>query len=74
MSERWVTRENRNVATPKVDAFLAEVREVCVRHGLCIGHEDTHGAFIVSAMDGDESFMDWLGGAMIDATIKPEDR
>lgn len=32
---------------PTAKAFLEDVVMVCKRHGLTLGHEDFHGAFIV---------------------------
>ncbi len=59
---RWSVNRDTYVETPKVDAFIAEVIEVCQRHGLSIGHEDTQGAFVIerhsSVNDG------WLRAAM----------
>lgn len=40
------------------DAFLDDVIAVYKKHGLAIGHEDGHGAFIVETFD--ESNMQWL--------------
>lgn len=35
----------RRVENPKIDAFLAEIEEVCKKHGFHISHEDGQGAF-----------------------------
>lgn len=40
-------------------AFIAEVDEVCRRHGFAIWHEDSHGAFQVGRSDDN----DWFLGA-----------
>jgi hypothetical protein len=69
---RWSQAVKADIDTPKVDAFLAEIGEVCKRHGFFIGHEDCQGAFIISALHEDEDPLDWLGYAHIDGTIKPE--
>lgn len=37
--------------SPRALAFLAELAEVCRRHGLSLSHEDRHGAFEVAAYD-----------------------
>jgi hypothetical protein len=50
-------------STPNVDAFLAEVIEVCKKHNMSIGHEDGQGAFQVSEFD--EEYADWL----LDASV-----
>jgi hypothetical protein len=41
-----------------VDAFLAEVVEVCRKHGMSISHEDGQGAFQVR--DFNEPDAEWL--------------
>jgi hypothetical protein len=43
---------------PEVDAFLLEIEAVCFKHGMSIGHEDEHGAFLVHRYDAD--LMEWL--------------
>jgi len=50
-----VNTEGRNAA---VDAFLAEVIEVCRKHGMSISHEDGWGAFEVRNFN--ESDAEWL--------------
>lgn len=68
---RWLSSAGETVETPKVDAFLEEIFEVCRRHGYSIGHEDIGGSFIISHYDGkaDEA---WLAAASIDDTIPEE--
>lgn len=60
---RWVDRLKERRVVPEIDAFLADIAEVCKKHNLDIGHEDAHGAFeiieyggswIESATDGRE--------------------
>lgn len=54
--KRWGNKGE--IENPKIDAFLAEVRAVCERHGFAISHEDAHGGFeIVNIEDGD---LEWL--------------
>lgn len=49
------------IENEKIDAFLAEMWELCERHRLAISHEDTHGSFeVVSIEDGNRA---WLMGA-----------
>ena len=59
---RWSNSKFKYVDDEKVDAFLAEVVEVCRKHGMSLGHEDSQGAFLV------ENFRDsnsrWLMQAM----------
>lgn len=54
MTKRWHKTRREDVEDPKVEAFLAEVVEVCKRHGMSISHEDTQGAFIVGRRFGNE--------------------
>lgn len=51
----------------RVKAFLAEVNEVCRRHGFCIGHEDEHGGFIVHSWD--EDLAGWLQTASVERRV-----
>ncbi|NBT75157.1 MAG: hypothetical protein EBT15_04150 [Betaproteobacteria bacterium] len=44
-----------------VDAFLAEVIEVCRKRGMSISHEDGHGGFQIQ--DFSEDAAAWLLGA-----------
>lgn len=55
---------SREVDRPDVDAFLAEIAEVCKRHGFSIGHEDGHGSFLVHRYD--EHQVESLKGASLD--------
>ena len=59
--ERWNTRAGRNVANPKVDAFLCEIVDVCKRFKMSIAHEDTQGAFLIHGLR--ENNLEWLLGA-----------
>lgn len=43
--ERWNVKAGRNIETTEIDDFIAEILEVCKKHGLSISHEDGHGAF-----------------------------
>jgi hypothetical protein len=45
--KRWDKESSREVEDPAVDAFLTEVVAVCKKHGMSIGHQDSHGAFQV---------------------------
>jgi len=50
--------------TPKVDTFLSDIKNVCIKHGMSISHEDGHGSFIIQGMiDGN---MEWLLAAIDD--------
>jgi hypothetical protein len=61
MTLRWSTKDRMKVERPEIDAFLKEIAEVCVRHGLSISHEDGHGAFLIENVG--EGYMDWLNDA-----------
>jgi hypothetical protein len=62
--KRWSSAAHETVEAPEVDAFLAEIGDVCRKHGLSISHEDVHGGFIVDRFD--ERTLEWLMGAAID--------
>lgn len=61
--------EQGRVPTPKVDAFLAEIEAVCVKHGMSISHEDGHGAFII-----EKHGHSWLDEAMVGDTLGEGER
>jgi hypothetical protein len=65
--KRWNTTQHAEVESAKVDAFLADVLEVCKKHGLSISHEDGHGAFEIVAYN--DYYVEWLSNAH-DATGK----
>lgn len=49
--------------TKRVDRYLKELIEVGKRHGFCLAHEDSQGAFIVEARSTEEQQNDrdfWL--------------
>jgi hypothetical protein len=56
---------------PKVDAFLNEIKAVCLRHLMTIGHEDRHGSFVIDSCDGEDD-LEWLMGADVGYTIKSD--
>ena len=49
------------VSVVEVQNFLEEIRAVCIKHRLSIGHEDIHGSFIVT--DYNEECAEWLESA-----------
>jgi len=65
---RWNNKESKELDSPKVDAFLAEVHEVCKKHGFCIEHEDSQGGFIIEKYNDEKDF-EWLGYASVGKTI-----
>lgn len=62
MRDVWDWDAKEFVPMPEeMKAFLEEIRDVCVRHGLSISHEDGHGAFIVQQYS--EENIEWLFSA-----------
>lgn len=62
--KRWSTKAEKYgafVENEKIDAFLADVIQVCIRHGFSISHEDPHGAFKVERFS--DEYADWLMNA-----------
>lgn len=53
-----LVREFRRVDRAAADAFLADLVEVCRKHGLSLAHEDEGGGFIVEPYD--EVNVNWL--------------
>ena len=56
-------RANTYVVSKQADAFIREIEVVCKKHNMSIGHEDRHGAFIITEYS-DES-IEWLKDANI---------
>ena len=52
-----------NLDNARVDAFFAEIIEVCRKHGLSIGHEDGHGGFEVHRFD--DRYSRWMDDASV---------
>lgn len=46
--KRWNTKTGEYIENPLIDAFLAEIRDVCVRHGFSLSEDDVYGGFRVS--------------------------
>ena len=57
--------------TSKVEAFLQEVVEVCKKHGMAIGHQDSQGAFVVEAFT--QESVEWLLDAVVSKELKGEE-
>ncbi len=55
------------VESAEVDAFIEEVIAVSKKHGFSIGHEDGHGAFVISRYSEDDS--DWLRDASLEGGV-----
>ena len=43
----------------RIQAFKGEIKELCKKHNVGIGHEDTHGGFVIR-QSYDEKFMKWF--------------
>ena len=46
----------------RIESFMKEYEELCVRHGLSLGHEDYEGGFIIDEYDADN--IEWVKAAM----------
>ena len=51
------------IVRQNVDAFLNEIESVCKKHNMSLGHEDNHGAFLISEYS-DEN-IEWLKEARL---------
>jgi hypothetical protein len=60
---RWVKKLSAHGEDRAIDRFLWEIIEVCRRHGLAIGHEDTHGAFEIYDLKSNPDALKWLKDA-----------
>ncbi len=58
-------RDNRTFQT---QIFLQELKLLCMKHGKSLGHEDSHGSFIVEEYYEDN--VDWL----MDAIERPPNK
>lgn len=58
---RWNATTKDYGTSPKVDAFLDDIVAVCRKHNMSLGHEDSHGAFLVE--DYSEENVRWLNAA-----------
>ncbi len=67
--KRWDIKKSEYVESARMDSFLSEIHELCKKHGFCIEHEDTHGAFVVEQYNDDKDF-EWLDNANIGESIK----
>ena len=60
-TERWDVDAKARRRSPRADRFLADILAVCRKHGLVLGHEDTHGAFEV--LPYSDEVAQWLDSA-----------
>jgi len=56
--KRWIVHKNVHGKNERIDAFIADVIDVCKRHGFSISHEDAHGAFEITPFNQRE--VDWF--------------
>lgn len=52
---RWNCQTDKDEDTPKIDAFLVDVLQVCSKHGFSISHEDSHGGFIITKFNKEDN-------------------
>ena len=62
--KRWDRRKRCDVENVDVDAFIDDVNDVCRKYGMSIGHEDSHGGFVIYALT-DESDLEWFSDASV---------
>ena len=46
----------------RIENFMREYEELCVRHGMSLSHEDCQGAFIIDEYDEDN--VEWVKSAL----------
>ena len=56
--------------TKNISDFLNEIENICKKYNLSIGHEDSHGGFIIE--DYDDSNIEWLKDARDNTSKKDE--
>lgn len=59
-----------NDRRPEVVAFLKDLADVCKKHGMSLGHEDSHGGFLVEPWD--EYNEEWMLDAAEVVPDKPK--
>jgi hypothetical protein len=71
---RWNCGKRTHQESPLIDAFLDEIKQVCLRHGLTLEPEGYHGSLNVEICRGDID-VDWLMSADIGLSLEGfEDR
>jgi hypothetical protein len=73
--ERWKydSKGNGNLKScPRIDNFLSDLLALCRKHQLCIGHEDTHGSFMIHQLD--ENVTAWMNDADDSTAMKSQIR
>lgn len=65
--ERWNKQKGEFLKNEKIDRFIEEINNVCVKHNLSISHEDNHGVFIIEEYS--DHNITWLKAA-VDGTTQ----
>lgn len=60
---RWNIKLEQDTENKQADEFLSDIVSICVKHGLSLSHEDSHGAFLIE--DYDEENISWIEDAAI---------
>lgn len=58
------------ISDEDIDAFLNELESLYYKHGLSLGHEDSHGAFIINLLRQED--INWVREAHRRALYKEE--
>jgi hypothetical protein len=53
--------EDEAAKSPEMVRFLDEIESVCIKHGMSISHQDSHGRFIIEGYKQEN--IDWLKDA-----------
>jgi hypothetical protein len=64
MTMIWNQAKKNYQESTRVDAFLNEIKQVCLRHGMTLELEDDNGSFVVETC-GNDGDVDWLMNAII---------
>jgi len=68
MTKYWHQNEKYHRVNEKVDAFLNDLFSVYEKHNMSLGHEDTHGGFIIN--EDCKYNREWVGYASVDILEK----
>lgn len=64
VNEYWDINQECYTSSVTVGTFLNELFDLYEKHGLSIGHEDSHGAFIIEKLK--DANVEWMQAASID--------
>lgn len=68
MAEYWHVDDKCRLPNKKVDDFIDDLLDVYKKHNMSLGHEDTHGGFIIN--EDCECNREWVGCASVDIEEK----